>query len=311
MARKFSEVARELTQRSPKVSFATALDAVEVETQRLSDVEGRSRLVRSLLDGAKLHHLDIGARGGPKQEIQTFSEFFDIHLCEPEPDAARVLEDQGFGVIREAFWSRSKERLDLNVFEKPSNSSVLRPTPGMTRFWLGNPEKLNITNVVSLPTTTVDEQECRLGLKFDDIKIDAQGADFEIVQGFGEARPFFVEVEMNVAVLYEGQGLLHDIVGHLHGMGLMMADIVFRRFNGHHPDANLPDDRRFSRGLGIRGDGWFMPDWTSPEGKSVIERRPERWAAIMIIKGYEDIVRWICTHQYWPALKVVKNVLDN
>jgi FkbM family methyltransferase len=311
MARSFSEVAHELTQRSPKASFAAVLARVEVETQRAADPDGRAALLRRLLSGAKLQHLDIGARGGPKDEIVANADFFDVYLCEPDPKAARPLLEKGYHVISEAFWSRAGVELSLNVFDKPSNSSVLKPSTPMMEFWLGRLDKLDVTDIVLLRTTTIDDQERALCLNFDDIKIDAQGADFEIVQGFGGSRPFFVEVEMNVATLYEGQGLMHDIVGNLHSRGYMMVDIVFRRFNGFHPDANLPGKRRFSRGLGIRGDGWFMPDWTRTEGREIIERAPERWAATMISKGYEDILRWICARQFWPALRATKDVLDS
>ena len=276
----------------------------------MSDVEGRSEIVRKLLGTAQVMHLDIGSRGGPRPEIKEFNEFFTILLCEPDGVEAAKLEALGYETVRRAFWSRANVELRLAIARKPANSSVLEPRPRAMKFWQGTLEKIKVQRIETLRTTTIHDEEAIRAIQFDDIKVDAEGADFEILKGLGKSQPFFIQSEVNTTELREGQGLLHDISALLFDRGYFLADICFRRFNGMPNDSGLPGERRSSRGVGLRGDAYFIADWMRDEGRAIIDRAPLTWAAVMVLKGYEDVLRWICEHQYWDALADVRVSLE-
>ena len=55
-----------------------------------------------------------------------------------------------------------------------------------------------------------------------------------------------------------------------------------RRRTGFAVGVRLPHGRRRSRGLPMQGDAQYMPDWTRPEGRALIDHDPLRWAAVLI-----------------------------
>jgi hypothetical protein len=303
-------IAQELAKRFPFRSFATFLDRIEIETQRMSDVENRSAIARALLEKTQVYHLDIGSRGGPRPEIGLFAEFFTITLCEPDSVEAEKLRQCGYEIIERAFWSKADDELQLQVLRAASNSSVFKPNARAMRYWLGSMEKLEPQYTETLRTTTIGSEEEARGIRFDDVKIDTEGADFEVLKGLGNSQPFFVQSEVNRTRLRNGQGLLHDISALLFDRGYLMADICFRRFNGMGNGSALPNNRRSSRGIGMTGDAYFIADWTRDKGRAIIERAPRTWAALMVLKGYEDLVRWICEHDSWHALSDIGRTIE-
>jgi len=90
----------------------------------------------------------------------------------------------------------------------------------------------------------------------------------------------------------------------------MVADLVMTRRNGRAAGGRLPNGRRNSRGIPAYGDFLFMPDWSCPVGRAIIERDPMRWATTLILNGYEDMVRWISSETGYLGADRVLSVLD-
>ena len=42
----------------------------------------------------------------------------------------------------------------------------------------------------------------------------------------------------------------------------------------------------------MHGNAWFMPDWTRSEGKKIINGRDDKWFAIMLIFGMENVFNY-------------------
>ena len=82
------------------------------------------------------------------------------------------------------------------------------------------------------------------------------------------------------------------------------------RRNGRPAGGRLPNERRNSRGIPAYGDFLFMPDWSRQEGRAIIERAPMRWAATLMLNGYEDMVRWISSETGYNGAEGVLSILD-
>jgi hypothetical protein len=157
----------------------------------------------------------------------------------------------------------------------------------------GGTSAVEIIREVDVATTTIDAEEHRRGISFDEIKLDVQGANLPALQGMRTSRPFIIELEAELVPLYHDQPLFFEVRRFLYDRGYLVADLVMTRRNGRPAGGRLPKDRRNSRGIPAYGDFLFMPDWSRPEGRAIIERDPMRWATTLILNRYEDMVRWI------------------
>jgi FkbM family methyltransferase len=304
------DLTEQLASRASFQSFAQILGHAELEKQRTSDLDFRRLFLQGALASEKLQYLDIGARGGPLDRMKSLRAFYDIVLCEPDPTEAENLRGLDYTVVEKLFLDGAKNSQTLYITEKPSNSSIYKPRLEIIPLTHGSIHAVRIVEELELPVTTVDAEENRLGLKFDEIKIDVQGANIPVLEGMRTSRPFLIELEAEMVELYHGQPLFFDVGRYLYDRGYLVADLVMTRRNGRPAGGRLPNNRRNSRGIAAYGDFLFMPDWSRAEGRAIIERAPLRWSATLILNGYEDMVRWISADRGFHGADQVLEVLE-
>lgn len=304
------ELTEQLSSGAKFQSFAQILGHAELHKQRTSDLDYRRRFFQRALAGERLHFLDLGARGGPLERTAMLAEFYKISLCEADPEEASRLREQGHDVIEKLCLDRTDDRQTLYITEKASNSSIYKPRLEIIPLTHGVTDAVRIVREVELATTTVDAEEQRLGVTFDEMKVDVQGANLPVLEGMRRSRPFMIELEAELVPLYHGQALFFEVGRHLFDRGYMVADLVMTRRNGRPAGGRLPNERRNSRGIPAYGDFLFMPDWSRLVGRAIIERDPMRWATTLILNGYEDMVRWISNETGYDGADRVLTVLE-
>ena len=287
------KLVEQLSSHAKYQSFAQVLGHAELTKQRTEDSAFRCRF-RDVCETGPLHYLDLGARGGPQDRVRALHDVYDVTLCEPDPEEAAKLRSQGYTVIEKICLDEAGRTQVLNITRKPSNSSIYEPRLDIIRLSHGDTATVEVKNRIELTTTTIDAEENRLSLSFDEIKLDVQGANLPVLQGMRTSRPFIIELEAELLPLYHDQPLFFEVGRHLFNIGYIVCDLQMTRRNGFPSGGRLPGDRRNSRGIPIYGDFMFMPDWSRSEGQTIMERSAKRWAVTLIMNGYEDIVRFVC-----------------
>ncbi|MBT8637323.1 FkbM family methyltransferase [Polynucleobacter paneuropaeus] len=172
--------------------------------------------------------VDIGAAEG----IQDCWDFYigkggtvSATLFEPSVEEAAILRLRHPRVkVLEYGLSNRKQVVDLHVTQHPGCSSILRPDPEATKRYAIAPW-FKIIKTIPIQVVRYDAlfQE-KLVPAPDFIKIDTQGYEYEILQGFGGLldQVLAIELEAHFYQIYHGQKLLQDIVEYLDSYGLTL-----------------------------------------------------------------------------------------
>ena len=181
-----------------------------------------SRIVPSSLPTV----LDIGANRG--QAARQFLAMFPqavVHSFEPNPSAAAALKtrvDSGRSKVHVCALGESESEMTLHLAEDDVGSSLLpwspRVAPGQHGAWT------QPAGAIRVPVRRLDAVWDELDAAAPALlKVDTQGFDLQVLRGAGNLlRPgpvAAVQVELNFAEYYEGQGSAADVIGHLVGRG--------------------------------------------------------------------------------------------
>ncbi|GMV21710.1 MAG: hypothetical protein AMXMBFR57_16590 [Acidimicrobiia bacterium] len=185
-----------------------------------------------LLRRQPLSLVDIGARFGLPPHWAAVSAVLDVVAFEPDPDEARRLE-QSYRrsgalaeVVEAAVWD-SPGRHVLHVTRNPGCSSLFRPRADfLSKF--PEAERFDVVSQLDVETTTLDRvlsarapRRCRF------IKLDAQGGGLPILCGASESLRSVIglEVEVELAPMYEGEPLFGEVDAHLRRAGFDLVDL--------------------------------------------------------------------------------------
>lgn len=154
--------------------------------------------------------IDIGANDGSYGEF--LARLFGaktVHAIEPNPEHSDILRRRGFMVHACAVGNGSSELMGFNVSASDGASS-LRP---LTDDCLAEYPEVRVVKRIQVPVLKLDDifaETLPSGLL---IKIDAQGAEREIIEGGRETfeRADVVLIEQTFVPLYTGQALFNDI----------------------------------------------------------------------------------------------------
>lgn len=192
---------------------------------------------------ADLRALDVGARGGPLEELAVLGPFTRLFLVEPDAGEAealgRTLESEKLWrsvvIIPEALGSAPGEAR-LNITRQPGLSSLLEPDrerlntyyppAGQKNFSLRDWE---VTRQKQVTVISLDEVARRYHtgeLAF--IKLDTQGTELDILRsGKTLVLPGVVAVyvEAEFVGLYRGQTLFGELNQFLESFGFRLVDV--------------------------------------------------------------------------------------
>ena len=170
------------------------------------------------LGGDKLVFVDVGARYGlPSQWVWVGSKIQPV-MFEPEPLSAEMLRGyvKNFpgGQLIEAGLSNKSGQRPLYVTREAACSSLLPPNPHYAGHYAA-PQVFDVVSTEMIEVTSyLDLFKANRVPPPDVIKIDVQGLEYEVLEGFGDLLSdcLGVELETHISPLYYGQKLVTDIV---------------------------------------------------------------------------------------------------
>lgn len=230
--------------------------------------------------------LDVGAAEGAPSRWRSHSRVIDYVAVEPDPRSASALksaESEGFRsrrVVTQGLWSHSGH-IDLQLCRKPLASSVYTPNHEFaSRF--PDAERFEVVGRESMQTTTIDDLAASTGLRFDAMKLDVQGAEFEVLRGAGTSLTsvLTIECEIEFAELYLGQPLADQVTGLLSAYGFNLLDYL-NLYRWHPEQFDGTGQLVFADALYIRA-----PESLAESGE-VVQRR---FAALALMYGRGDML---------------------
>jgi len=218
--------------------------------QRKRKQEQLSGLLSELLLDAKLACYDIGAANGLLEHWRDIGKAGKFCLFEPDDCAAEKLridfrKFDNVKIFQEALAEKSESRT-LHITNVPTGSSLLEFDQAMVGSYV-DPEYIHPLKSMDIEVKSLERviKECNLD-KPDMLKIDVQGAEFEIIKGLGGSNLshlLSLEFEYNLHNTYIGQGAFSEIQGYLNQFGLELFDIrtarAFPLVSGKVADAGL------------------------------------------------------------------------
>lgn len=191
--------------------------------------------VRAVLGHGSLVVVDVGAAHGLPAHVSVLQDVADLLLFEPDEKAAHDLEDR-YGrraapratKVFPVALSREGGRRTLYVTNTPTGSSLLRPREAHARE-IGDPDYFFPTREVAVETHSLASVLDDAGIgEVDLMKLDVQGAEYEVLQGLGASRSrslLAVELEIGMPGAYEDQPSFSEIDLHLRALGLRLFDL--------------------------------------------------------------------------------------
>jgi FkbM family methyltransferase len=182
--------------------------------------------------GEKFVYADVGSAGGIPDAYRELSRAgcAKLVLFDPQSDWRRngnPNEYHGCDIVAvKAALAGSASTRPLHVTAAPGCSSFLKPNQEVlaafpVREWFA------VTSIVEIQTTTFALAQGTYGLQAPDIlKIDVQGAELEVLEGFGASlrHVSFIELEVNLEPLYEGQPTLSEVYAFMKRNGFVLRD---------------------------------------------------------------------------------------
>ena len=191
-----------------------------------------SEVWREAIAADPLVLVDAGARGSLEEPWASLdAEVLQAIGFEPDEQECRRLNERarpGERYLPTALWSEAGA-VDIHVADVPSCSSVHPPNFELLRAYRDEHWKPRETQAVSqYPATTLDAALAGEGLRCDFLKIDTQGAEFEILSGAAESLDrdvFGVVVETWTEEVHAGQRLSGDVMTLMAKHGFALYDL--------------------------------------------------------------------------------------
>jgi FkbM family methyltransferase len=216
------------------------------------DENSVSQTHREFHQNKSLRLIDVGGAGGLQQKWLKHADKIIPILFEPNPTQAATLrattsQDFDETVVVESALSNVIGTRNINIARYWGCTSLREPNPDILSKYRISPA-FNITHTETISCTRYDKLFYNGEVPAPDmIKIDVQGFEYEVLQGFGGLLQncLAIELETHLYPIYKDQKLLHDMVSFLADFGF-----VLRRLNPVPSfDGNV-----------VELDAWFTKD---------------------------------------------------
>jgi FkbM family methyltransferase len=208
--------------------------------------------------GCALTLVDVGAAGGLQDALKLYESYLDVVFIEPQKDAAEELRGTAHNFrslkVIESALSSSDGPHRLHITKFAQCSSLLSPDEKVLSAYSVAP----CFDVVSTIEVNCSRYETlwKLGNapKVDLIKADVQGAEYDVLIGFGSLLQecLGVEIEAHLYPIYKQQKTLSDVVSMLEQHGLYLRRIQPQMtFDGDVVEVNAFFTRRKTGDLSV------------------------------------------------------------
>jgi FkbM family methyltransferase len=231
----------------------------------------------------RLRLVDVGGMGGLQAKWLPHADRIFPILFEPSPAEASKLREQvrENGLVLETALSNEIGTRKLNVTYASGCTSLRSPNVEFLsnyRLAFG----FDVLSKVDVSCTRYDALfNAGLVPAPDAIKIDVQGFEYEVLQGFGGLLQscLGIELEAHLYPIYQGQKLLHDLVAFLSDFGFVLRGMTpVAHFDGDVVEVDAWFTKNISvwRGLGedekrkfsLRCQAWDLIDYSRVDPKA-------------------------------------------
>ena len=241
--------------------------------------------IENLIKNEKIVALDVGAQGGFNSDNffpSKYNQFFKSILVEPIKEEANKLKEQKF-LIKKGLWS-NKEKKNLYILDnRLGSSSMYMPNEeafDLHRIKQKDFQNFQVTRTIQIECDTISNQLSELNVNMlDYLKIDTQGAEFEILKGIGSFRPLLIKIEVHFFSMYKNVPSWHELVNFLYEMNYVLID--WKGIGSHN--TRIPAEM----------DMIFIPNFTNDEGKKAILNSKSKFLSLMLIFGQLNLLKII------------------
>ena len=242
-------------------------------------------LLEKFLEKNKIVALDVGAQGGFNSDTffpKKYDHFFEEILIEPIDSEAKKIKNKNF-VINKGLWSE-KIKKKLYILDNRLGSSSMYE-PNINSFDLHNiqEKKYNdykVTRSIEIECDTLANQLTDLNINnLDYLKIDTQGAEFEILKGLGNFRPLLIKIEAHFFSMYKNVPSWHKLINLLYELNYVLID--WKDIGDHN--TRIPAE----------ADMIFIPNFNNEVGKELIKQNKNKFISLMLIFGQLKLLQII------------------
>jgi FkbM family methyltransferase len=177
----------------------------------------------------KLCLVDVGGAGGLQPKWLPHAQRIMPVMFEPNPaEAAKLRQTFADGLVLQTGLSNLTEAHDLHITRWWGCSSLRKPNREMLRKYRIAP-LFEVQRTASVACTRYDTLHAAGEVPAPDaIKIDVQGFEYEVLQGFGGLLQgcLGIELETHLYPLYQDQKLLHHLVAFLADFGFVLRALA-------------------------------------------------------------------------------------
>jgi len=198
----------------------------------------------SVLGAGGMTIADVGARWGAADAWFRLRPFAKLVGFEPDPtECARLnslcdpATEQFFPTALGGFDGEST----LYLTKEPACSSTYPPSQAILDRYPSLRAIMAVDKTITVPMSTLANWSARSGIRhLDFIKLDTQGAEYDILRGAGDLLDdtLGIEAEIMFSPMYDGQPLFADVDGYLRSRGF-----TFWRFDSQAHYTDHPSDR--------------------------------------------------------------------
>ena len=242
-------------------------------------------LLEKFLEKNKIVALDVGAQGGFNSDTffpKKYDHFFDKILIEPIDSEAKKIKNKNF-VINKGLWSE-KIKKKLYILDNRLGSSSMYE-PNINNFDLHNIQEkkyddYKVTRSIEIECDTLANQLTNLNINnLDYLKIDTQGAEFEILKGLGNFRPLLIKIEAHFFSMYKNVPSWHKLINLLYELNYVLID--WKDIGDHN--TRIPAE----------ADMIFIPNFNNEVGKELIKQNKNKFMSLMLIFGQLKLLQII------------------
>ena len=242
-------------------------------------------LLEKFLEKNKIVALDVGAQGGFNSDTffpKKYDHFFEEILIEPIDSEAKKIKNKNF-VINKGLWSEKIKKKIYILDNRLGSSSMYEPN--INNFDLHNIQEkkyddYKVTRSIEIECDTLSNQLTNLNINsLDYLKIDTQGAEFEILKGLGNFRPLLIKIEAHFFSMYKNVPSWHKLINHLYELNYVLID--WKDIGDH------------STRIPAEADMIFIPNFNNEDGKELIKQNKNKFMSLMLIFGQLKLLQII------------------
>ena len=251
----------------------------------------------------KLIALDVGAQGGffntglfhPR-----YNNYFSPILVEPIAAEAEKIKKNNYRVISKGLWSKKCSKILYFLGKRPGSSSMFEPVKenlNLYQFKKKNYHLFDVTKKIKIRCDTLKSSLKKLNIKhLDYLKIDTQGAEYEILRGMGNFLPLLVRLEVHTVSMYKNAPCWNKIINYMYQLGFIVCE--WQKIGSHATRSP------------VEMDMIFIPNYLTKSGARIIKNRIQNFISLMLIFGQVRLLQVISSNLRFSMDKEIQKLDD-